>query len=51
LIADLQGREEFLVALTTASVSVATRNLTIGYAAGFVMHPFSRPRGDADRTG
>jgi SulP family sulfate permease len=51
LIADLQGREEFLVALTTASVSVATRNLTIGYAAGFVMHLFSRPRGDADRTG
>ncbi len=49
LIADLVGRDEFLVALATASVSVATGNLTVGYAAGFVMHFFSRRAGYADR--
>lgn len=47
LIADLKGREEFLVALTTASVSIATRNLTIGYAAGFLMQLFAKRAGFA----
>lgn len=51
LIADLEGRDEFLVALATASVSVATGNLTVGYAAGFVMQLFSKPAGHADRIG
>ncbi|MFQ5657088.1 MAG: molybdate transporter family protein [Candidatus Methylomirabilales bacterium] len=51
LIADLRGRDEFLIALATASVSVATGNLTVGFAAGFLMQFFSRPAGYADRTG
>lgn len=42
LVADLKGREEFFVALVTASVSIATRNLTIGCAAGFAMQLFAR---------
>lgn len=50
LIADLEGREEFLVALATASVSVATGNLTTGYVAGFAMQFFSGPAGDGDRS-
>ncbi len=51
LVADLVGRDEFLVALATASVSVATGNLTVGYAAGFVMQLFSKPAGHPDRIG
>lgn len=42
LVADLRGRDEFVVALTTASVSIATGNLTIGYAAGFFMQSFGK---------
>ncbi len=51
LVADLQGRDEFLVALAIASVSVATRNLTIGYAAGFLMQLFTKGARDAGGAG
>ena len=51
LVADLQRRDEFLVALATASVSVATRNLTIGYAAGFLLQLFAKRAGQAGGAG
>lgn len=50
LVADLGGREEFLTALATASVAVATGNLTIGYAAGFLIQFFTSPTKHSDRT-